>query len=100
MKSWRSFPRLAPWEWVVFSFAMANFVAFLIISLWLGGTAANGMIEGSRYYLGEHGHYTEVSREVFTYSQNHQRSLFVTHILGMGVVLLAKAREMAEGAKE
>ena len=59
------------------------------------------MIEGNHYYLGEGGHYTEVSRKVFTYSQNHLRLLFVTHALGAGVLVFAKVRELLnDEAKE
>ena len=58
-----------------------NFAAFFIIALSLGGDAVNGKEEAGRYYLSNHGHYTEVSRSVFDYSKLHVYSVWVTHPL-------------------
>lgn len=70
--------------------AFINFAAFWIISLSLGGDALNGKIQNGRYYVGNHGRYTEVSKEIWTYSKIHTTSIWVTHpigiILGAGFV--------------
>lgn len=54
----------------------------------------NGKIEGGHYYLGEHGHFTEVSRQVYTYSRNHAQFMILTHGLAFVVIVWAKVREM------
>ena len=99
-KNWRSFPRLESWEWIGVGFAVVNFFAFVGIGEWLGGSAANGFVEGGHYFLGEHGHFTEVSKRVFTYSQNHLRLMILTHTLAFGVLLWAKVREMMKGEQD
>ncbi len=62
--------------------AIVNFVSFVIIAV-LIGDAGNGKIASGHYFLASHAGLTEVSAAVFTYSQWHSRSLFVTHPLGM-----------------
>jgi hypothetical protein len=64
---------------VLFYVALGNFLAFAIISAFLGGTAPNGKIEDGHYYVGDHNRYTEVSKIVFEYSRIHTTSMFVTH---------------------
>ena len=73
---------------------IANFAAFFIASLWLGGSATNGMIEGGKYYLGQHNTFTEVSKQVFSYSQIHERMMIVGHVAALGLLMFAKVREM------
>lgn len=58
---------------------IVNFLSFVAIAFSLGGDALNGYASDGRYFLGEHGRYTEVSEAVFQYSQWHARSLFITH---------------------
>ena len=99
-KIWGSRPRLEPWQWVVVIFAWVNFGVFAGIAIWLGGDALNGKIEGGHYYLGEHGHFTEVSRQVFTYSRNHAQFMILTHILAFGVILWAKVGEMVRDERD
>jgi hypothetical protein len=55
---------------VVFFVWLVDFSAWYFIGLNLGGYAYLGKIEGGRYYLGSHGGYTEVSQEVFRYSES------------------------------
>ena len=49
-----------------------------------GGSASNGKIENGKYYLGEHGTYTEVSEEWFDISLWH------THMTkaGFGITMI------------
>jgi hypothetical protein len=61
--------------------ALLNFFSFMIVASILGGDAVNGRTDGQRYYLGSHGHYTEVSRSVFEYSKFHTHSVWFTHSL-------------------
>lgn len=42
-----------------------NFVIFVIISMWLGGTALIGFIQNGSYYIGNHGNYTKVSNVIW-----------------------------------
>jgi hypothetical protein len=60
-----------------------NFASFFIIALSLGGDAVNGKREVGKYYLCEHGHYTEVSQAVFKYSKLHVYSVWITHPLAL-----------------
>ena len=69
--------RNAP-AWIVL-LAVINFLAYVLISLHLGGDAVNGKIDSGHYYLGSHGHYTEVSQRVFTYSRWHTYAVWFTH---------------------
>ena len=61
-----------------FFFGVANFVAYWIIGVYLGGDAIGGKAVDGHYFLGNRGYLTEVSRAVFTYSRWHARSVFVT----------------------
>src|SRR5436309_3291332 len=67
----------------LFFVAVANFAAFWIIGVTIGGDAINGRAEDGRYYLANHGRYTEVSESVWTYSRIHAISVFVTHPVGI-----------------
>jgi hypothetical protein len=67
----------------IFYLGIANFAVFFILALYLGGDAINGSVIDGRYFLSSHGRLTEVTQGVFTYSQGHTRSLFVTHPLAM-----------------
>jgi len=55
-----------------------NIVVFFVVGALIGGDAINGKVENERYFLGDHGHYTEVSRAVYEYSRVHALSVFVT----------------------
>jgi hypothetical protein len=63
--------------------ALLNFIALFAAAMWLGGDAANGKIEHGRYFLGNRGHYHEVSAGVYYASLLHVLSLLITHPLGM-----------------
>lgn len=55
----------------VFFLAVLNFTAFFIVALFIGGDAFNGKVENGRYFLANHGTYTEVSEAVYLYSKAH-----------------------------
>jgi hypothetical protein len=75
--------------WVIGALCILNFVAFVAISGGIGGDALNGKIVDGHFYLGDHGHFTEVTEAVFTYSSVHARSLILTHPLGMLLLFIA-----------
>lgn len=75
----------------------ANFVAFMVGAVLVGGDAWNGKVEDGRYFLGDHGRLREVSAEVFTYSLWHARSMIATHPIAMLAAWLA-ARAGRRGA--
>jgi len=82
------------WVWLFF-LALANFFAFVLISLYLGGDAVNGKIDSGRFYLGSHGRYTEVSARVFTYSKWHTYSVLVTHSAAfLSALVLSRRRRV------
>jgi hypothetical protein len=68
---------------------MLNFFLYFIVAVSIGGDAVNGKTEGGKFYLGEHGRFTEVSQSVFEYSRYHTYSVWMTHPLAMlGAYLL------------
>ena len=56
----------------------ANFLLFLVESLWLGGDAFGGHSGGGHYFLENHQHLTEVSRGVFLFCYCHALSVMIT----------------------
>ncbi len=63
--------------------AVANYLAYDTVEQLIGGSAHDGLTMGGSYFLGNHGHLTQVSRAVFEYSKLHYYSLFVTLPLGI-----------------
>ena len=45
-----------------------NWFVMMSVLTHIGGSGYNGKIEGTHYYVGEHGKYTEVSREVYWFT--------------------------------
>jgi len=62
----------------VASIIAINFLVFMLVALYLGGDALGGKEEHGRYFLESHGHFTEVSEDVFRYSKVHARSVELT----------------------
>jgi hypothetical protein len=52
-------------------FVFGNFITFWIGVVYLGGDAVNGKIDQGHYFLASHGHFTEVSKAIYTYSKIH-----------------------------
>jgi hypothetical protein len=65
-----------------------NFLAFLGVSAYLGGDASSGKEEHGLYYVGNHGKYTQVSRQVFEYSALHARSVGISMPIACLVALV------------
>ena len=69
--------------------APLNFIAFGFHDQMLGGDAMNGHQANGRFYVSDHGRETEVTKSRWYASLWHADSLFVTHLLGLGAILLA-----------
>jgi len=75
--------------WIII-LGLANFLAYTVVYMSLGGDAMNGFVEAvpggeAHHYLFAHGRRIEVSRGVWIYSAVHSISIWVT----VGAVLLA-----------
>jgi hypothetical protein len=66
-----------------FFVGIVNFAIFWFAALYLGGDAISGKMVDGHFFLSSHGHLTEVSQSVFTYSKWHVLSVFVTHPLAI-----------------
>ena len=67
--------------------AMLNFFAFMIHDALIGGSAGNGKVQAGKYYVGSHGHYTEVSRAAFRFSWWHEASAVGMFLFMIPIVL-------------
>jgi TRAP-type C4-dicarboxylate transport system permease small subunit len=65
--------------------AAINFLLFFAGAMWLGGDAANGNARNGHYFLREHGHSTEVSQAVFTYSEWHANITIFSMLIALFV---------------
>lgn len=77
----------------LFFLAIINFTMFWCIGLYFGGDAISGTVKGGRYYLSNHGELTEVSESVWNYSYYHTISVWITHPLGIGGMVLVSKLE-------
>jgi hypothetical protein len=73
---WRDFPR---WFRILGIIAFVNFNVFFIVAVSCGGDAWNGYHRDGKYFLANHGKYTEVSRLFWTYSYSHVVAVMMTH---------------------
>ncbi|HXU34429.1 MAG TPA: hypothetical protein VN851_27965 [Thermoanaerobaculia bacterium] len=71
-----------------------NFAVFVVIALYLGGSAFGTSPSGGHYYLADHGHLTEVGRGVWIYSWAHAFLTVTTFPL---VVIVAFIRQLMYG---
>jgi len=75
---------------------LANFLAFTIVTLTIGGDAKNGKVEldaggEKHFYVGMEGRLTEVSRGMWIASALHSLSIWFTHAaVLLSTILLAK----------
>ena len=86
------------WLLVVWVVAILNFASFAGIAMKNGGDAINGKQEDGKYYLGDHGNYTEVSKAFFQYSRVHAILVWITHpvaILG-AIWFVTRKKSLAE----
>ena len=85
-------------EKVAVRIAMANFGAYVVVTLWLGGNAMNGKVEAGHYFLSNHDNFTEVGRGVFIYSYSHTVVTFIAMLLAF--CTLSRARGRPPGSRE
>ena len=84
------------WLRILASVALLNFASFIVGHFILGGSAMNGYIKDGRYFLGNHGAFVEVSREVWSYSYYHGNFMWMTQ----GAVLIGGAIYMNRKRKK
>ena len=72
--------------------ALANFAAFSVVAVAIGGDALSGKVEAGHVFVANHGRFIEVSQDMFTYSLRHARRQFVTHPPGALAWLLDPLR--------
>jgi hypothetical protein len=84
----------------VFVGALANIAVYCTVALAIGGSAAAGKVEGGRYYLASHWGVTEVSREVWAYSDYHTRSIRVTNALALLALVVMELSRRLFGVSE
>jgi len=82
----------------LFLFGLLNIAVFAALGLVIGGSALHGKIEKGRYFVADHGRFTEVSPAMWFFSYYHTKSIDVTHTLGMlsGLVWLGSSRLCGE----
>jgi hypothetical protein len=54
---------------ILICIGLLSFCGFMLYSGLMGGSAGAGKAENGKYYLGSHGHYTEVTRSTFLVSK-------------------------------
>jgi hypothetical protein len=64
-----------------------NGCSFLVHTSIIGGGASNGKIENGKYYVGDHGRYTEVSHSAYRFSWWHELSAAVSILVFMYIAL-------------
>ena len=82
-------------EWherLMLGIAAVNFIVFAIATVAWGGDAVNGTSQDGRYFLGQRGLYTEVSRPVYIFSMVHTLSLLITQPLAIWAGFRARNR--------
>jgi hypothetical protein len=72
----------------IFALCILNMVAFSIHSERLGGRALTGKIEGGRYYVGDHGHYTEVTGASYRNNRAHELACIASLPFGLVTFIL------------
>jgi len=82
---------------VLLAASVANLLAFFVHGLALGGSAGNGKREGERFFVGDHGTFTEVTELQWRRLWRHELSLYGTVPLGViaGFVLQQSENQRA-----
>ena len=95
-----SFPRVMPailWRTRPFWFTVAV-TGTTLVAIWfatvvaLGGDALNGAIQDGRYFVGEHGHYHEVSRTAYYFCRSQTIAMIAfVPLLALALRILHRA---------
>ncbi len=84
---------------IILIVASINFIAFMIITVKIGGDAISGRAEQGHYYVSEHGRQTEVSYPVYLFSYIHTISVMITHPLGLlAIFFLSRIKKQKNNA--
>jgi hypothetical protein len=85
---------------VLFFGGLANHFVFWHASVMHGGSPSGGKVENGRFYVMNHGKYTEVSEAAWQYLRIHERTIWITHPLAaLGWVLLVRFMRAANAAE-
>jgi hypothetical protein len=74
----------------VFVYAHAlNFGLFIVILEMIGGSSTWGFQKGEHYFVGNHGHYVEVSEQLYQFSKIHAEYTITTMVICIvaGIIL-------------
>jgi len=63
------------------------------MSIYLHGDALSGKISAGHYFLGSHGHFSEVTREIYTFSMWHGYSAFLGLLATFGIAKWLRGRD-------
>jgi hypothetical protein len=83
-------------SWLLHAVLVGPFYLWIASTLWLGGNASLGKIEGNRYFLGSHGAFVETDYSTFNLSLWLGRiavSLFVPSLL-IGLLVLYRRNRL------
>jgi hypothetical protein len=53
----------------------------------IGGSAGVGKIENGKYFVGHHGHFTEVSRSAYQFSRWHEFTAGIMFVIALFIIL-------------
>ena len=77
------------WLATFFVACWLNFFVFFLTSFLIGGSGSIGKIQHGKYYVANHGKYTEVSQTMFEFSRIHSTFSIITLVTALLVVLLS-----------
>src|SRR6266566_4300663 len=78
-------PRLAQ---CFFKAHILNFFVFVVITLIIGGAATWGYQKEGHFFVGLHGHYEEVSKRIFQFSEIHGTYSIITILITLAGTML------------
>jgi hypothetical protein len=80
------------WLATFFVACWLNFFVFFLTSLLIGGSGSIGKIQDGKYYVGNHGKYTEVSQAMFEFSRIHGTFSIIILVTALLIVLLSRRK--------
>lgn len=74
----------------ILSLSMLNMLVgiFIVEVFFIGGTALNGKIDSGKYYVGEHGVYTEVSKSTYQLLLSYEKTTLLALFASLAILLL------------
>jgi len=72
-----------------------NFFAFVVITLIIGGAATWGYQKDGHFFVGKHGHYVQVSRGIYQFSEIHGTYSIITILITLaGTIIQRKSNSL------